>query len=185
MAFDHERLRVYGRAVELVESVEGLVRGLGPGHASLADQIRRSSSSIVLNIAEGASEYSRKEKMRFYRMARRSAAETHAALNLLVAVRARTEKRVRETALLADDVSRMLAGLIRPAPPAPAHAVPAAPAPGPANASAAPAAPAVPAPANASAAAPAAPAAPAPGPANASASAPAPRAGAAPAATKP
>jgi len=131
VAFDHEKLRVFGRAVGLVEMVEGLVKGMGPSHGSLADQVRRSASSIVLNIAEGASEYSRKEKMRSHPMARRSAAETHAALNLLVAVR-RGEKRVRETALLADDVSRMLAGLIRPAP----ALTPAAPAPRPANASA-------------------------------------------------
>jgi rhamnose utilization protein RhaD (predicted bifunctional aldolase and dehydrogenase) len=68
----------------------------------------------VLNIAEGASEYSRKEKMRFYRIARRSTAETHAALLLLKAVGALTERRIRAAARIADDVSRMLAGLLRP-----------------------------------------------------------------------
>jgi four helix bundle protein len=40
----------------------------------------------VLNIAEGSGERSRKEKARFYRMARRSAAEAAAALDLAAIV---------------------------------------------------------------------------------------------------
>jgi len=38
--------------------------------------------SIVLNIAEGAGEFARKEKVRFYRIARRSATECAAILDL-------------------------------------------------------------------------------------------------------
>jgi four helix bundle protein len=49
-------------------------RGLG----DLADQLRRASTSIVLNIAEGAGEYSPKDKAKFYRFAKRSAAECSA-----------------------------------------------------------------------------------------------------------
>ena len=42
----------------------------------------RASSSIALNIAEGAGEFSPKEKARFYRMARRSATECAAILDV-------------------------------------------------------------------------------------------------------
>jgi len=38
---------------------------------------------IVLNIAEGAGEFSRADKQRFYRMARRSATESAATLDII------------------------------------------------------------------------------------------------------
>ena len=37
--------------------------------ASLADQLQRAATSIPLNIADGAGEFSASEKARFYRMA--------------------------------------------------------------------------------------------------------------------
>ena len=49
----------------------------------LLDQLLRAASSVCLNIAEGAGEYSRDEKIRFYRIARRSAWECAAAVDLL------------------------------------------------------------------------------------------------------
>ena len=55
---------------------------LPAGRAYLADQLRRAASSIPLNIAEGAGEFSRKDKARFYRMARRSATESAAVLDV-------------------------------------------------------------------------------------------------------
>jgi len=53
------------------------------GRAHLKDQLDRAGTSIVLNIAEGAGEFSRAEKQRFYRMARRSATESAAILDIL------------------------------------------------------------------------------------------------------
>jgi len=41
------------------------------GRTYLADQLQRAGTSVPLNIAEGAGEYSSNEKIRFYRMARR------------------------------------------------------------------------------------------------------------------
>ena len=40
-----------------------------------AEQLDGAASSVVANIAEGAGEFAGKEKARFYRMARRSAVE--------------------------------------------------------------------------------------------------------------
>ena len=51
---------------------------LPKGRAHLRNQLERSATSIVANIAEGAGEFSPSEKARFYRMARRSAIETAA-----------------------------------------------------------------------------------------------------------
>ncbi len=50
----------------------------------MADQLHRAATSIALNIAEGAGEFSAPEKARFYRIARRSATESAAAVDLLV-----------------------------------------------------------------------------------------------------
>ena len=48
----------------------------------LTDQLQRAGTSISLNIAEGSGEFSTNEKSRFYRMAKRSATETAAILEI-------------------------------------------------------------------------------------------------------
>jgi four helix bundle protein len=78
--FDHEKLDVYQTAIELVIFVDVVVMQLPRGRAYLADQFQRAASSVPLNIAEGAGEYSSAEKGRFYRMAKRSATECAALL---------------------------------------------------------------------------------------------------------
>jgi len=81
--FDHQRLDVYRAAVKFAGWRRGIVLGrLPPGNADLADQITRASTSVVLNIAEGCGEFSRPDRVRFYRMARRSATECAAVLDL-------------------------------------------------------------------------------------------------------
>ena len=73
--FDHEKLDVYRAAIELVVLIDDIVEQLPRGRSYLADQLQRAGTSVPLNIAEGAGEYSSNEKVRFYRMAKRSAAE--------------------------------------------------------------------------------------------------------------
>lgn len=59
------------------------MNGLRGVRGHLADQLDRASTSVCLNIAEGAGEFSRKEKARFYRMARRSATESAGVFDVL------------------------------------------------------------------------------------------------------
>ena len=73
--FDHERLDVYQVAIELVILIDTIVEHLPRGRAYIVDQFQRAGSSVPLNIAEGAGEYSNSEKCRFYRIAKRSATE--------------------------------------------------------------------------------------------------------------
>ncbi len=77
----HEKLDVYRVALAFA----GWQRRLQvpKGNADLADQLNRAATSVALNVAEGAGEFSQADKRRFYRMARRSAAECAAALDLL------------------------------------------------------------------------------------------------------
>ena len=85
--FDHEKLDVYRASIEFVATANSVAEGLPRGSSYLVDQLHRAASSIPLNIAEGAGEYSSKEKARFYRMARRSATECAAILDVCVALK--------------------------------------------------------------------------------------------------
>ena len=80
--FDHEKMDVYNVGVEFVGLADGIAEELPRGRAYLADQLRRAATSVVLNIAEGAGEFSPDEKVRFYRMAKRSATECAAAIDV-------------------------------------------------------------------------------------------------------
>ena len=80
--FDHERLDAYKVAIEFVVAGNDVVERLPRGRGYLADQLQRAATSIPLNIAEGAGEFSRKEKARFYRIALRSATESAATLDV-------------------------------------------------------------------------------------------------------
>jgi four helix bundle protein len=80
--FDHERLDVYKVALDFIATVSDIIESLPKGRAYLADQLNRASTSIVLNIAEGAGEFSAADKARFYRMACRSATESAAILDV-------------------------------------------------------------------------------------------------------
>jgi four helix bundle protein len=80
--FDHEKLDVYQTAMEFVVIIESIVKQFPKGRAYLVDQLQRAGSSVTLNIAEGAGEFSTNEKIRFYRMARRSATECAGILDI-------------------------------------------------------------------------------------------------------
>ena len=109
MPLDPTKLDVYQRALDLLERVDQIYDSMPPGRAHLKDQLDRAATSIVLNIAEGAGEFSKDEKQRFYRMARRSATETAAILDILdrrkavdvVAIKSARELLVRVVSMLA------------------------------------------------------------------------------------
>ena len=109
MHFDHERLDVYNAAVDFVAIAHRILSNLPTGHGDLADQLRRAATSIVLNIAEGAGEFAPSEKARFYRIARRSAVECAAILDIAtrLGVRPRTETTSR------DEIVRIVGGVVR------------------------------------------------------------------------
>jgi len=82
MPFDHEKLDVYHRALDALELCDRIGGALPAGRANVRDQLDRASTSVVAHIAEGAGEFSRPEKARFYRIARRSAIEVVAWLDI-------------------------------------------------------------------------------------------------------
>ena len=80
--FDHDRLDVYGVALDFCVLANEVCERLPRGRGYLADQLQRASTSVVLNLAEGAGEFSPRDKARFYRLSRRSATECAAILDV-------------------------------------------------------------------------------------------------------
>ena len=78
---DAEKLDAYRIALEFQAMAGPLVPKRGC--SELRDQLERASISIVLNIAEGCGRTSPADKARFYAMARGSATESAAVLDLL------------------------------------------------------------------------------------------------------
>ena len=71
----HENTRIHGKALELIRIAAKVIRSVPPGHADLVNQLRRASSSVALNFAEGCGHIAPKERARFFTMARASANE--------------------------------------------------------------------------------------------------------------
>ena len=81
--FTHEKLQVYVAAREFLGFAHGVVRGLPRGEGELGDQLKRAALSVLLNTAEGAGRRERRDKAKFFNIARGSALECAAALDAL------------------------------------------------------------------------------------------------------
>ena len=81
MKLDHERLDVYHVALDFLVFANGVIEALARGRSHLADQFTRASTSILLNLAEGAGKLSKPDKRRYYLTARGSATESAALLD--------------------------------------------------------------------------------------------------------
>ena len=116
--FDHEKLDVYQDAIRFVAHVDELLEEI-PRSLAVHNQLDRASTSIPLNIAEGNGKYTPADRCRFFDIARGSALECAACLDVLVTKR-RIEHDAVGKALLLKIVS-MLVGLIRSTSPSRVH----------------------------------------------------------------
>jgi len=107
---DAEKLVCYDLALEL----QVLCGTLSPAsHRVLQDQLERASLSVVCNIAEGAGRRSRKDKRRMYAIARGSATETAAIVDVLRLRHLASEAQCRSARSLAVRVVQLLTKLDR------------------------------------------------------------------------
>ena len=81
----HEKLECYRRSVELAEGLSKESARWPRGLGYLADQLRRAMASVILNIAEGNARRGAVERRRFFEIARASAAEVGACIDLMFA----------------------------------------------------------------------------------------------------
>ena len=79
-----QKLDVYQRSIEfLVRSQRRLLLRIPKGHSDLVDQLRRSAQSVPQNVAEGAGKTTRADKAKHYTIARGSAMESAAHLDVM------------------------------------------------------------------------------------------------------
>lgn len=105
MAFDHHKLDVYRRALDALDACDLICDELPSRRRHVRDQIERAATSVIANTAEGAGEFSPPEKARFYRMARRSAIEVVAWLEI-------TQRRGEAASQLIDDALTHLEAVV-------------------------------------------------------------------------
>lgn len=84
--FGFQQLEVYQYAIRFLASAHPLADAIPRGNASLADQLRRAAISVPLNIAEGSGRHDR-DARRFYSIARGSALECAAVLDVIEATK--------------------------------------------------------------------------------------------------
>jgi len=80
---DYEKLDVYQAAIEHLAFVFKALPKLPRGQSALADQWRRASMSVPLNIAEGVGKPSAADRMNRYAIARGEAMECGAILDVV------------------------------------------------------------------------------------------------------
>lgn len=115
-SFDHEKLQVYQKALEFIESLNPLFRSMrenGQYSLSVRKHLDESSTSIPLNIAEGNGKYRPADRCRYFDIARGSALECASCLDVLVAKQILNAEEVLPGKKKLHGIVSMLYGLIR------------------------------------------------------------------------
>ncbi len=77
----HEKLNVYQKSVKFLALGASIIDRLPKGNAALADQLKRASLSIILNIAEATGRTTKLDNKRHFAIARGSALECAAVMD--------------------------------------------------------------------------------------------------------
>ena len=110
--FDHEKLDVYRESIAFCSWVGEFLSAIS-AKATAKDQLGRASTSISLNIAEGNGKFSPRDRSRFFEMARGSAFECAACLDVLLARKLVTDEQIVPGKERLVRVVQMLVGLLR------------------------------------------------------------------------
>ena len=110
--FDHEKLNVYQKSIEFVVWSSELLKTI-PKSIAIHNQLERAATSIPLNIAEGNGKHTEADRCRFFDIARGSALECAACLDVAVAKEVVAAEVVLAGKKLLLEVVSMLVGLIR------------------------------------------------------------------------
>lgn len=112
MNFDHEKLIVYQKSLEFIEIIEPIIQRF-KYRLNVIEHLDEASTSISLNIAEGTGKYTSKDKCKFYDIARGSALECAAALDILIRKKKISEDELTKSKKLLYEIVSMLIGLIK------------------------------------------------------------------------
>jgi four helix bundle protein len=110
---DFERLDVYRCAIDFLTMAVRITSHLPRGHSDLRDQLRRASSSVPLNIAEACGKTSNADRAHFNAIARGSALECAAILDVLERFGAVAPEDLEQSKTLLSRVVAMLSKMCR------------------------------------------------------------------------
>jgi four helix bundle protein len=110
--FHHEKLDVYREAIAFCAWAGDLLNSIST-KAAAKDQLDRASTSVPLNIAEGNGKFSAKDRARFLEIARGSALECAAALDVLVARKLAGPEQIESAKENLVRIVQMLMGMLR------------------------------------------------------------------------
>lgn len=110
--FDHEKLIVYQKALSFLEWMEVNLKGKNIS-SNLRDQLERSSTSIVLNIAEGNGKSSSKDRCRYFDIALGSTFESAASIDIIARKNILNPEKISEAKSILKEVASMIVGLIK------------------------------------------------------------------------
>jgi four helix bundle protein len=110
--FDHERLNAYRFSLAFNEWV-GEFLSTTVAKAAAKDQLDRAATSIPLNIAEGNGKFSKRDRARFFDIARGSSLESAAALDVLVWRKLLTQDQIAAAKEQLLQIVNMLVGLLK------------------------------------------------------------------------
>jgi four helix bundle protein len=108
-----QKMDVYRCAIEFMAVAVQVGSQIPRGYAELRDQLRRAALSVPLNIAEAAGRTSEADAARHYAIARGSAMECAAVLDVIRALGALQEMQHRQTTELLARIVAMLTKLCR------------------------------------------------------------------------
>src|SRR5881227_591521 len=110
--FDHEKLDVYRECIAFCAWTGDLLNLISV-KAAAKDQLDRASTSIPLNIAEGNGKFSAKDRARFFEVARGSALECAACLDVLLVRKLASDEQIVTPKERLARIVQMLVGLLR------------------------------------------------------------------------
>ena len=110
--FDHEKLDAYRESIAFCGWVGEFLAAIS-AKAAAKDQLDRASTSIPLNIAEGNGKFSAKDRARFFEVARGSALECAACLDVLLVRKLASDDQVVPAKEQLVRIVQMLIGLLR------------------------------------------------------------------------
>ena len=113
MPLAHENLDVYRLALDFLVLADDIVENLPRGRGHLADQLSRASTSIVLNIAEGAGKFSKPDKRRYDLTAAGSTTECAAILDVCLRLKLVLAERHSVGKAMLERVAAMLVKLAK------------------------------------------------------------------------
>lgn len=110
----HEKLDVYQCSMDLFSVTNKILNRLDRADLVFKDQLRRSSLSVPLNIAESCGKTGIADRARFLSIARGSAMECAACLDCLAILDQRFEEEILQGKTLVTRIVSMLSKMCRP-----------------------------------------------------------------------